>query len=121
MITKKITWYGPKSEWTLNLPGKNEMCSSCKGTGTMVNPNIDGNGLSPDDPDLDEDFWHSYRTGVFDIDCNACDGEKIIQVIDEARLTKRQRIIFNDWLKQERFEAQERARDNFNRSLGIEY
>ena len=35
--------------------------------GSYVNPNIDRNGIDPDDFDLDPEFFEEYRGGVFDI------------------------------------------------------
>lgn len=72
------------------LPTKWEICDNCRGNGTHVNPAIDGNGLSRDDPDLDEDFWDGYWTGRYDIKCDNCQGSGKVQVVDRERVTPEQ-------------------------------
>lgn len=49
-------------------------CLRCDGTGSHVNPSIDGNGLSTRDFEEDPDFCSDYKSGVFDVSCYDCDG-----------------------------------------------
>ena len=42
----------------------------------MVNPSIDCGGISADE--FDPEFAESYMSGVYDVDCSCCDGEKRI-------------------------------------------
>lgn len=50
------------------------ICPVCEGNGTVVNPNIDDNGLTADDFAEDPDFADDYMSGVYDVTCNACGG-----------------------------------------------
>lgn len=56
-----------------------EVCSSCRGSGTMVNPSIDCGGLSDEDF-YDEEFRHDYMSGRYDVKCSACEGQRLIPV-----------------------------------------
>lgn len=69
----------------LSLPGKYEVCDRCDGRGSMVNPAIDGNGLSAEDFAQDPDFKEDYLNGLYDIPCRECDGLRVVLVPDEAR------------------------------------
>lgn len=65
------------------LPTHKVVCPECNGTGTHVNRAIDGQGLSPDDPDLDDEFWDNYRGGMYDVRCEECNGNNVVDAIDE--------------------------------------
>lgn len=54
------------------------LCPVCEGRGTTVNPNIDGNGLTAEDFYNDPDFAEDYFSGVFDVQCRACGGKRVI-------------------------------------------
>ena len=69
----------------VRLPVKFAVCPTCDGKGTRVNPNIDGNGLSQEDFDDDPDFREDYMAGVYDVQCDHCDGLRVIEVVDEDR------------------------------------
>lgn len=75
----------------VKLPTKMEVCPGCHGKGIHVNRAIDGNGLDPNDSDLDEDFWEDYRSGVYDVVCDTCHGKNVVEVVDEDRITDEQR------------------------------
>lgn len=62
------------------------VCSRCRGKGTHVNPNIDGNGL-PDECVNDPEFMESYMSGVYDVRCSECDGNKVLDVVDVDALS----------------------------------
>lgn len=55
-----------RDKWTI--------CFVCRGDGHHVNPNIDANGISPEEFADDPDFAESYFGGDFDIGCSTCDG-----------------------------------------------
>jgi hypothetical protein len=69
----------------IKLPTHMEVCPGCHGKGSHVNRAIDGNGLDPHDPDLDEDFWDDYRSGVYDVTCDTCHGRNVVEAVDEER------------------------------------
>jgi hypothetical protein len=69
------------------LPTRKIVCPQCNGRGRIVNRSIDGNGLDPNDPDLDADFWDDYRSGVYDVVCDECRGANVVDEVDRDRLT----------------------------------
>src|SRR5690242_11130025 len=92
--TTTITYAGKNGDWDIkiNLPAVAEVCDRCRGHGKHVNPNVDGHGISPEEFAEDPDFKEAYFAGRYDVRCEECRGEKVVWVIDEARLTKFQRI-----------------------------
>jgi hypothetical protein len=70
------------------VPGKYVVCSRCQGRGRIVNPAVDGNGLSREDFDADPDFEEAYFSGVYDIDCPNCDGLRVVMIPDESDLSE---------------------------------
>lgn len=73
------------------LPHRWEVCPVCDGRGSHVNPAIDCNGLSSEDFADDPDFEEEYFSGRYDMTCNRCGGRTTVPVVDEARLTHRQK------------------------------
>ena len=53
-----------------------EVCPTCQGTGTHVNPNIDRQGLSPSE--MDPGFREQYFSGAYDQPCNECGGRRVV-------------------------------------------
>ena len=74
----------------VELPTKKAVCPRCRGTGTHVNPAIDGNGLTSEDFDDDPDFREAYFAGRYDVVCYDCRGNNVIDVLDEDRCTPEQ-------------------------------
>lgn len=79
-----------------SLPMCKEVCDVCQGEGSISNRSIDGNGLDPNDPDLDDDFWNDYRAGVYDVVCDECNGLRVINVINESIVDS---DILSEWEK----------------------
>jgi len=69
----------------IELPWNWGVCPVCNGSGTHVNPNIDRNGLSEQDFHDDPDLEQHYRSGLYDIQCNGCEGRTTVPVIDKKR------------------------------------
>lgn len=65
-------------EITTDLPVVYSVCPRCEGTGTHVNPAIDGNGLTREDFDEDPDFRDDYMSGVYDVACYECGGKRVV-------------------------------------------
>jgi len=63
------------------LATRMEVCPTCRGYGTHVNPAVDAGGFEPDDPADIED----YLSGVYDVVCYECGGANVVPVVDEAR------------------------------------
>ena len=87
------------------LPAKNEVCDRCEGYGTHTNPNIDGNGITQSEMSeiLYEDpgFLDAYISGVYDVTCEECHGNKVVQVVDEDLCSTEQKDLFQQWAEQE--------------------
>jgi len=81
------------------VPKKWEICGTCRGNGTHVNRAIDGNGLDPNDPDLDEEFWDMYRSGGYDVRCEEGCRDGKIQVLDEDRASPDVVQAWHEWQK----------------------
>ena len=75
-----------EESYEVKLPKHKIVCPRCEGEGKHTNPAVDGNGLSTDDPDLDEEFWDSYRSGVYDIRCEVCNGKNVVDEVAEEVL-----------------------------------
>jgi hypothetical protein len=66
-------------EIKLVVPAKNEVCSTCQGKGTHVNPSIDGSGLSREDFEREgPEFQEDYFRGVYDVTCYECKGHRVV-------------------------------------------
>lgn len=109
------------AERELHFPAKYELCGTCKGRGSHVNPSIDGNGLTQEDFAEDSDFKEDYFSGKFDVRCEECGGLRVVLVVDEERLTKRERILLNAIEEAEADAAAERNWHRRMRERGIQY
>lgn len=65
------------------LPTRFAVCHRCQGEGTHVNPSIDGHGISADEFAEDPDFEESYRAGHYDVQCEQCEGLRVVPEVDE--------------------------------------
>lgn len=86
---------------TKEVISKRIVCDRCNGDGTHTNPNIDGNGL-PDECVNDQDFMADYMRGVYDVSCEECKGNKIIDVIDLDYLDPRDTRAYWSYKDEER-------------------
>ncbi len=79
LITEEIL---PKDhDGILELPTKYKVCGLCRGSGSVANPNIDCGGLHFD-PDYDPDFEEDYKNGVYDKQCPACGGHRVLPRVE---------------------------------------
>lgn len=91
----------------IQLPTRYEVCGRCHGTGTHVNPAIDGHGISAEEMyELGDEFIEDYCRGVYDIRCEECHGERVVAVLDEERCTPEQvaayeRHLHEEWVYQQ--------------------
>jgi hypothetical protein len=70
------------------LPAVYEVCSTCEGKGSHVNPSIDAHGISGEEFAEDPDFEESYLAGHYDVTCYGCGGMRVVPVVDEDRASK---------------------------------
>jgi len=68
-------------EEQVEVPVSFQVCNLCDGKGTYVNPSIDSGGLSREDFEDDDDFYHDYRGGLHDVTCSMCGGERVVPVL----------------------------------------
>jgi hypothetical protein len=66
------------------IPMTYEVCPTCQGKGTHVNPSIDSQGLTQDDFDEDPDFEENYFGGQYDVRCYECKGARVVPVINRS-------------------------------------
>jgi len=63
-----------------SVPIKFEVCPTCDGKGTHVNPSIDANGLSAEDFADDPDFAEAYHRGDYAVTCYGCNGRRVVPI-----------------------------------------
>lgn len=73
----------------IELPAKYEVCPTCRGKGTHVNPAIDGHGLTREDFDEDPDFEEAYFRGDYNVPCEECKGTRVVLVPNEPQCDKK--------------------------------
>jgi len=73
----------------IEAPWTYEVCDICEGHGKHVNPAIDAGGLSQEMQD-DYDFYEGYHAGIYDVQCNACHGRRVVPVTDWDAMTEAQ-------------------------------
>lgn len=66
----------------MELSTRYEVCHSCRGSGTVVNPSIDAGGISREDFDEDPEFARSYFNGDYNIRCTNCKGKRVVPEVD---------------------------------------
>jgi len=78
-------------------------CGVCRGKGWVVNPNIDAQGLTPQDFEEDPQFAEEYFSGMYDVTCMACGGsgevteERIIELQENAAERRLAAMEDGDW------------------------
>lgn len=65
--------------WVAAHLGPYEVCPCCQGRGSVVDPNIDCGGITPDEFADDPDFADSYFSGRYDITCPECRGIRVVR------------------------------------------
>ena len=74
---------GTDDEVETTVPVRMEICQTCAGRGSHVNPSIDCDGLAREDFDSDPDFAEDYMGGMYDVPCYECNGRRVVPAIDE--------------------------------------
>lgn len=84
-----------------------EVCPTCSGKGSHVNPSIDSNGLSAEDFYEDPDFRHDYCSGMYDVTCYECKGERVVPAMDRNKNSQDVVKMIDDKLDEDaRYEAE---------------
>lgn len=84
-----------------SLPAKYEVCPRCHGAGRHDNPAF-CNGITASEwrDEWDEESREGYLSGRYDVTCGVCNGERVVTVVDESRLTPEQRQDMDRYEKQ---------------------
>lgn len=62
------------------------VCPTCEGRGSIVNPAVDGNGISAEEmAELGDDFREDYLSGTYDVRCPECGGNRVVPVCGASR------------------------------------
>ncbi len=90
----------------VSFPCNNIVCPECAGEGKYVNPAVDGNGISGEEfySEWSEEDRENYMSGVYDVVCKECKGNKVIPEIDEENLSEEEEKdlkLFRQWQKEE--------------------
>jgi len=100
-MTKKTIELAFKGQLlTLNVKSTKIVCPTCKGTGSHVNPSIDGNGLTFEDFQDDPDFEESYFNGDYDVTCRDCNGNNVIDEINFEEMEKKYPRLMREYYAQ---------------------
>ena len=91
----------------VELPTIMEVCGTCSGKGTTVDPAIDGHGISPEEFADDPDFAESYFRGDYDVPCRTCSGHKVVPVADLDKMSPDYRSAYESQLSQQAADQQE--------------
>lgn len=105
-------------EFEATFPFRWDVCSTCQGKGSHVNPSIDCDGLSAKDFAEDPDFAEQYWGGAYDQPCNGCGGRTTERVLDEDRFNDQHREWYALLEEYWRDEAEYRAECEAERRMG---
>ncbi len=105
-------------ELEVEFPCKFDVCGTCEGRGSHVNPSIDAHGISAEEFAEDPDFEESYFAGHYDQTCNECGGLRVVPAVDESSLTVEQTKQYALWLEQESDRYAYESERNHERRMG---
>lgn len=109
-----------KKDGYIHLPFNFEVCSSCGGTGSYVDPNIDSNGITSEEFENDWSYEdrENYFSGMYNITCEECNGARVVPEIEFDYLTQDEKK-FVKLLDEIRNDAYEEARQDWKeRQMG---
>lgn len=118
--TMKITVSGEDADGgfdeEIEVPARWEICQTCRGNGTHVNRNIDGNGITSEQWDeWDDEEREGYFAGRYDVKCeDGCHDGKV-QVVDYESCTSEQKKQVDECDEQQRANARYDAEDRATR------
>lgn len=113
-------------EITVSLPCKKVVCPFCHGEGAVLCEGMRGVAFTQEDMgEWDEEERREYlKHGLekksktpkscYDVTCEECDGNKVIDEVDETRLTEEEKVHFEAW------QDSENNRADFDRAWASE-
>lgn len=115
----ELTWNDEEGdEVTHTFPSTNEVCDRCEGFGTHLTPSIGEHAYSMEEFNEsfdDEEDREAYfqRGGKYDVQCEVCHGNKVVETVDESKLSDEQKAVYEQYLDSEeqgaRWDAEDRA------------
>ncbi len=66
----------------VEVPATLEVCDVCEGRSTVVNPSVDGGGITPEEFDDDPGFREAYLAGRFNVQCPKCGGARVYPALN---------------------------------------
>lgn len=94
------------------VPFKFEVCGTCEGKGSHVNPSIDSHGITQDEwAEWDDEEREGYFSGMYDVTCYECDGERVVPCPDYSRMTTELREKISEHISGLRQSAREMTRE----------
>lgn len=103
----------------VSLPSKFVVCHRCQGRG--VHDAWEG-GMTMDEMDEQgPEFMEDYLDGVYDVACSVCGGQRVLEVVDEARVPAKLREAYAQHKQREYEYAEERAFEDRMRRYGREW
>lgn len=102
----ELTWSDEDGEEvTHSFPCKNEVCPRCEGYGTHLTPSIGNHAYSQEEfnESFDDEGREEYfkRGGIYDVQCEECKGNKVIEVVDESKLSEEQKKLYAEYEEHE--------------------
>lgn len=76
-----VSLFNGNDEEEHEVPITFEVCPTCAGKGTHVNPSVDSNGLTAEDFAEDPDFAEEYMRGTYDVQCYECHGKRVVPIV----------------------------------------
>lgn len=90
------------------IPFHWEVCGTCDGKGSHVNPSIDSNGITQDEwSEWDQEDRENYISGVYDVECHECKGRRVVPHLDAPKDSPTEKWL-TDWYKSEANDRRER-------------
>lgn len=123
MNKKTFTYYTDEGdEEEVELPVKMELCPNCEGHGSVLNESMRQHAYSSEefnDTFHDDEDREQYLTrgGIYDVQCPTCNGRNVVPVVDEARLSKAQKVIYERIEKRRAADAADDAADARTRRM----
>lgn len=90
-MTMEVELYDDEgNEYVATLSIKFEVCPRCNGTGSHINPSIDGHGISAEEWEHDwaDEEKEMYMNGGYDVPCYECEGLRVVPEVYKERCNK---------------------------------
>lgn len=96
METLTFTYFDDNGdEIEYSLPANYEVCDRCRGRGVHDHPAF-SNGLTREDFDEDPDFQDDYMSGMYDVACEECHGNRVVLEVDRETADPATLALYDD-------------------------